>query len=119
MLVAVGEPRMLEPNPSRMTYEYDLLDKQATHTDFNGNAWTTIDNACCVKQRASKDPLGHGTSRNSDSSGRSVHSITVSDLEKNKGVREKQKREKKTCQESLKKTNVSGVIDSTVRQCDG
>ncbi|MDX1927995.1 MAG: RHS repeat-associated core domain-containing protein [Pirellulaceae bacterium] len=54
---------------------------QATHTDFAGKVWSTIDDTCCGKSTASKNPLGHGSIRNTDPAGRVVHTATVADVQ--------------------------------------
>ena len=42
--------------------------------------WESIDDTCCGKSTASKNPLGHGSIRNSDAAGRVVHTATVANI---------------------------------------
>ncbi len=63
------------------SFTYDLAGNQATHTDFAGKIWSTIDDTCCGKSTASKNPLGHGSIRNTDSAGRVVHTAKVADVQ--------------------------------------
>ena len=63
------------------SFTYDLAGHQATHTDFAGKVWSTIDDTCCGKSIASKNPLGHGSIRNTDPAGRVVHTATVADVQ--------------------------------------
>ncbi|AMV32618.1 tRNA nuclease WapA precursor [Pirellula sp. SH-Sr6A] len=62
------------------SFTYDLGGHQATRTDFGGNVWTRYEDSCCEKKTANADPLGHGTIVNTDSNGRTVHTIQVSDV---------------------------------------
>lgn len=63
------------------SFTYTIYGAQATHTDFAGKVWSTIDDSCCGKSTASKNPLGHGSIRNTDPAGRVVHTATVSDVD--------------------------------------
>lgn len=63
------------------SYTYGCDGHQESHTDFGGNTWLTIDDSCCGKSTASKNPLGHGTLRNTDAAGRVVHTATVANVD--------------------------------------
>lgn len=63
------------------SFTYDLRGDQKTHTDFAGKVRETIDDSCCGKSLASKDPLGNGSIQNTDPARRVVHKATISDVD--------------------------------------
>ncbi len=63
------------------SFTYFADGRQQTHTDYRGKVWTNIDDTCCGKSTASKNPLGHGSIRNTDPQRRVVHSVTVSNVD--------------------------------------
>ncbi len=63
------------------SFTYFADGRQQTHTDYRGKVWTNIDDSCCGKSTASKNPLGHGSIRNTDPQRRVVHSVTVSSVD--------------------------------------
>ncbi len=63
------------------SFTYFADGRQQTHTDYRGKVWTNIDDTCCGKSTASKNPLGHGSIRNTDPQRRVVHSATVSTVD--------------------------------------
>ncbi|MFO0943687.1 MAG: RHS repeat-associated core domain-containing protein [Pirellulales bacterium] len=63
------------------SFTYFADGRQQTHTDYRGKVWTNIDDTCCGKSTASKNPLGHGSIRNTDPQRRVVHSVTVSNAD--------------------------------------
>ncbi len=63
------------------SFTYFADGRQQTHTDYRGKVWTNIDDTCCGKSTASKNPLGHGSIRNTDPQRRVVHTVTVSNID--------------------------------------
>ncbi len=55
------------------SFTYFADGRQQTHTDYRGKVWTNIDDTCCGKSTASKNPLGHGSIRNTDPQRRAWH----------------------------------------------
>jgi RHS repeat-associated protein len=68
------------PEAATETYTYDLAGRSVGKTDFGGNVWTRLSDACCDRKTASANPVGHGIITNADAAGRSVHVIQVSDV---------------------------------------
>jgi len=62
------------------SFTYTLLGRRDTHTDLNGNAWTTMSPTCCGRQTVTVDPLGNDTITNRDAEGNVTHTAVVSDL---------------------------------------
>lgn len=63
------------------SFTYFADGRQQTRTDYRGKVWTNIDDTCCGKSTASKNPLGHGSIRNTDPQRRVVHSVMVSNVD--------------------------------------
>jgi RHS repeat-associated protein len=63
------------------SFTYFADGRQKTHTDYRGKVWTNIDDTCCGKSTASKNPLGHGSIRNTDPQRRVVHTVTVANVD--------------------------------------
>jgi len=68
------------PEAATESYSYTLDGRRDTHTDARGNDWRSIYHACCARQQASIDPLGHGMITNTDYSGNVTHSAVVADI---------------------------------------
>jgi RHS repeat-associated protein len=69
------------PVAATESFTYFADGRQQTHTDYRGKVWTNIDDTCCGKSTASKNPLGHGSIRNTDPARRVIHTATVANVD--------------------------------------